>query len=1091
MNDKYLTWLPDEKATVQVENRIGPVHPAAPDTFYDDVIQAMDGGEELSGMTSARQELRKQIRSGEAYVWRGLLAFCLLEDLLVPEMHFQPVTVTASSGRLSRSVLRALNTDTVRIYAMVQDSEQIPLGMLDPEMLIIPARNMGLLKESLNLAQRVSWFDGKTFMDPAEYLTPLMRSVLIRRLRASGAGTDVQQFAAELEDRERKIVENALGDDRKYWEKAVKCVLGLSGEKGFEELTEQTSSYVSLGGNDFLHAFDVQDPVVTLPQETSWSWKGILLARESHLILVERETSEQAVQALEELALDEEILEKCVQTYTHSLQEKLEDVLRARQFPDEIAEQVRGWCGQMDRSGQKPAGNITLTYPWRTASPALESLLQDTLGETLGSAAMHPFSDRILLMDGASMDDSMLEKMCTVSWEGGSCLILPPLSREMAQWESENSTENGYVQESLKAQMDASGKVSISYIIRGTKGSITVNRTYSSLEQVMMRSEQVPVVSLWPSVPLPSDRWSAYYVSVRGRISAEVYSGFWHSAASEDTEEGGLGVCHVVKTETFPSVILLSRNGLTLGTLMYAPEMYVPQSAGECIAAFDLGESGTAVAWAGEDGSHELNMPSLWHVVLRGERWDPSGEVLPSFPLSSVVESAVVLLEGSGTVPFEDGYICSLMSMETAHPCCHFLWRSDSDGERAQRILMRQLMLMTGFDMVMHGASSVTWHVSVPFAMGREDRLRMQKEMEHAARDVQELCSLRIRGVYAAWHDTRCAGQFLYSHFSHASFLMMDCGGGDGSVAVWLRGMPQPVLEVDAGDGLAMQLHTAFLNIPMTASVDMQIYPWMNVTAFSEQLVHARESVEAWEESRRQVDRMLGEHLQETADMLNYALQNNCANYTQSLMILEMAKRMVICGLALERVGNESTLSDRLPSNLPVILCGRGGNVYLSLSYAVQGSLLRFASLPLRQTHPVSKLHLESSECPKMEAAYGLLMQPSHEMLRARITEMRGTVPLDWLLGHFLMLFYAMFPQPSSVLFPGSCLPNGMLSDYYANMILSLASSWQTEKTADALSGCLERLRAWPITTVTGNTGEMQPASPVTGEQMPGVYSGR
>lgn len=63
MNDKYLTWLPDEKATVQVENRIGPVHPAAPDTFYDDVIQAMDGGEELSGMTSARQELRKQIRS--------------------------------------------------------------------------------------------------------------------------------------------------------------------------------------------------------------------------------------------------------------------------------------------------------------------------------------------------------------------------------------------------------------------------------------------------------------------------------------------------------------------------------------------------------------------------------------------------------------------------------------------------------------------------------------------------------------------------------------------------------------------------------------------------------------------------------------------------------------------------------------------------------------------------------------------------------------------------------------------------------------------------------------------------------------------
>ena len=1088
MNEKNLTWLPDEKATVQVENRIGPVHPVSPDTFFDDVIRAMEGGEELTGMTSARQELREQIRSGKAYAWRGLAAFCLLQDLLVPEMHFEPFTVTASSGRLSRSVLQVLHADHVRIYAMQQGEERIPLGILDQEMLIIPARTCGPFQDAELLSQRVPWFDGAGFHDPAGYLTPLMRSVLIRRLRASGGGADVQQFADTLEEAEKQIVASALGEDRTHWEKTLKCVFGLAGAKGFEELTAQTTAPVHTGGNDLLRAFQVEDPAAVLPSETSWYWKGILLARESHLILVEREKTEQAEQALEELALDEQILEKCVQTYALSLKEKLEDALRSRDFPENVSEQVHAWCGQISESGQKQTGNITLTYPWRTTSPALESLLQDTLGESLGKAAMQPFSDRLLMMEGVSLEDGMADRMCPVSWEGGSCLILPPLSREMAKWESEHRENAGYVHETMKAQMDASGRVAISYMIQGIRGNITVNRTYTSLEQVMMRPEQIPVVSLWPSVPLPADRWTAYYVSVRGRISAEVFSGLWHSTASEDTEEGSLGVCHVVKTETFPSVILLSRNGLTLGTLMYQPEPYTPPEGGECIAAFDLGESGTAVVWAGEDGTHELNMPSLWHVVLRGERWDPAGEVLPAFPLSSVVESAVVLREGDGITPFEDGYISSLMNTQNSHLCCHFLWRSDHDGERAQRILMRQLMLMTGFDMVMHGASSVTWHVSVPFAMSRDDRQRMQREMEHAAQDVQGLCGLRIRGVYAAWHDTRCAGQFLYSHFSHASFLMMDCGGGDGSVAVWLRGMPQPVLEVDAGDGLAMQLHTAFLNIPMTASVDMQVFPWLDVASFSHQLVHARESVEAWEESRRQVDCLLGEHLSETMGMLNYALENNCANYTQSLMILEMAKRMVFCGLALERVGNESTLSDRLPSNLPVILCGRGGNVYLSLSYTLQAALIRFASLPLRQTHPVTKLHLESSNCPKMEAAYGLLMQGSHEMLRARITEIRGTVPLDWLLGHFLMLFYAMFPQPSSLLFPGSCLPNGMLSDYYANMILSLASSWQTEKTGDALSGCLERMRVWPSTSVNGNAGSSQTTGPVTGGQIPGQY---
>ena len=79
MEAKNLTWLPDEKATVLVENGIGPVHPVSPETFFDDVVQAMEGGEALAGMTAARQELKIRIRQGEAQAWRGLLAFCFLD----------------------------------------------------------------------------------------------------------------------------------------------------------------------------------------------------------------------------------------------------------------------------------------------------------------------------------------------------------------------------------------------------------------------------------------------------------------------------------------------------------------------------------------------------------------------------------------------------------------------------------------------------------------------------------------------------------------------------------------------------------------------------------------------------------------------------------------------------------------------------------------------------------------------------------------------------------------------------------------------------------------------------------------------------
>lgn len=1067
MSEKKLTWLPDERATVQVENKTGLVHPVSPETFFSDVAGAMEGGDAFSGMHAAGQELGARIASGEAQEWRGLIAACLLSDLLLSECTFHAVSISSGSGRLSRSVLQVLGTDLIQVYVLEKNAERIPLGILDHDLLIVPAKSIPPLGETLQLQERIAWYDGEKFGDPVPYLTPLQRSVLIQRLHASNGGVYVQRFADELEALEGAIAEEATGKDRKNWEKTVKCVLGLYGESGFEELTAEIKEPIVSGGNTLLKELSQEDPVRSTPSETLWKWKGIPLAWESHVILAERLRDAQAEAALEELSLDEDILEKCVSTYADSLKEKLEDVLRAHSFQEQVVSSVQGWCESIAQFAARQAGNLSLTYPWRTTSPALASLLQDTLGASLGSAAMEPFSDRLLLMSGASMDDSMLERMCTVSWEGGSSMILPPLSRSMAQWESEHRSEYGYVPDSLKAQMDASGRITISYLIQGEKGNITVSRTYTSMEQVMMRPEQIPVVSLWPSVPLPNELWKAYYISVRGRVCAEVYAGLWHSAASDDTEEGALGKCAVVKTESFPYVILLSRNGLTLGTLMYAPDMYTPASSGEAIAALDLGESGTSVAWTTEEGIHELNIPSLLHVLLRGSRWDPSGEKLPGFPVSSVVESAVVLDDTAGNVPFEDGYICVVQGMQVLHPCCHFLWRSDKEGARALQILIRQLLLMTSFDLVMHGASSVTWHVCVPYAMGLEERRRMQKEIEHAAQDVQEICGFQVRDVYALWQDLRCAGQFLYSRFNHASFLMMDCGGGDSSIALWLRGMPQPVLEMEAGDGLAMQLHSAFLNIPMTAAADLQMYPWMRVAEFSDQLIHARDSVEAWEESRRQVDALLGEHLTETIDMLSFASQSNCANYTQALMLLEMAKRMVLCGLALECVGNESTLSDKLPSNLPVILCGRGGNVFLSLPSHLQAAMMHFAQLPLRRNHPVTKIHMESSTAPKMEAAYGLLLQTSQNMLRARMTELRGTVPLDWLLGHFLMLFFAMFPQPSSLLFPGSCLPNGMLSDSYANMILPLAAAWQTEKMGDALSGCLERLRAWPRTDLT------------------------
>ena len=168
--------------------------------------------------------------------------------------------------------------------------------------------------------------------------------------------------------------------------------------------------------------------------------------------------------------------------------------------------------------------------------------------------------------------------------------------------------------------------------------------------------------------------------------------------------------------------------------------------------------------------------------------------------------------------------------------------------------------------------------------------------------------------------------------------------------------------------------------------------------------------------------------------------------------------------------------------------------MYLALPENLLGALLRFVYLPLRQTHPVKHVHLTQSPEEKMEAAYGLMMQETRDEMRARITLLRDTVPVDWLVGNFLMLFTSLFPQAAAILFPGACRGDGMLSEGCAALVMQLGESWKGEEMPRAFQGCLERLRVWPSTgfvqeaAPSGEVPQVQSvpiAAPMTGPQGP------
>ena len=1089
-------WLPDEKASVMLEPETlqGPVRSLHPSSFLREAASAMEDGETLTGIRASRQAALSDPQALGS--WRGLIALCLLHDVLLPDTEVLLDEITPASGELCQSVLSVLGETRVGILSLKSGEKEIALGMTDPELLLVGARTL----PPMSVLQGIPWYDGEQFSDPVRVLPPYLRSLLISRLRLAGGGNPVQAFAAQLERYRDAMVNRQLGEGEKLWEAGLKCILGLQSQAGFEALTVRRTPGAVSGGNRLLFALGIAEEARPVRGDASWYWKEQEIARESPDIFMEVLMDEAAQAAVRELMLDEQILEKCVRSYAHALALSLRE-LDCDSARNEARAKVKEYADTLEKTTGALLTGITLHYPWRSQSPALMALLKATLGERLGEAASTPFSDRLTLMQGAEYAEEGLREKCTLLFPGGQYTALPPISRELAAFEAMSDTEYGYVPDSLRMQMDASGSVEVSFTIAGEKGSIQVARNYPSMEQVELLPEQIPVVAVWPAIPLPEGMWQAYYVSCRGRMAAEVFSGTWLCAQGEEGADGALGKCRVVRTPVFPGTVLLSRNDLTLGALFFRPKTYVPTPSGEALAGLDLGESGSSVAWRDREQVHAVSMPAIWRALLRGSRWDLAGEALPVLPLSSVVPSAVVFEEAdaynegrSRVEPFLAGHICPQELTDYLRPCCHFLWRSDEMGERARKLQMRQLMEMTSFDLVMHGVDAVTWHLAVPYGMEREEKQYLHREAEDAAREVAARTGLPCKGVYSQWHGLRAAGSYVYQSMNRASFLMMDLGGGDTGIALWLRGMSVPVLEIGAGDGLSMAMHKTLMDIPLTAAQDLSQFAWLNTPAFTQALMQARESVTSWEGSLREMDGLLGEHLEETLSTLYAALSGGYLNYTQSLLLLELSRRLVLCGLALEAAGNVSTLTDKLPESLPLVLTGRGANVYLALPENLLGALLRFVYLPLRQTHPVKHVHLTQSPEEKMEAAYGLVMQETRDEMRARIPLLRDTVPVDWLVGNFLMLFTSLFPQAAAILFPGACRGDGMLSEGCAALVMQLGESWKGEEMPRAFQGCLERLRVWPNTGFVQETvpsGEMPPvesvpiAAPMTGPQGP------
>ena len=99
-------------------------------------------------------------------------------------------------------------------------------------------------------------------------------------------------------------------------------------------------------------------------------------------------------------------------------------------MPDLLA----SWAEELARIPAAPGVTLELTYPLKSRSDALCSLLSEALSLTDGAAVREPFSDILLLIDGQPpFATEALNGCCRVTLGVRTCYALPPLSAALCR----------------------------------------------------------------------------------------------------------------------------------------------------------------------------------------------------------------------------------------------------------------------------------------------------------------------------------------------------------------------------------------------------------------------------------------------------------------------------------------------------------------------------------------------------------------------------------------------------------------------------------------------------------------------------------
>ncbi|MEG0742240.1 MAG: hypothetical protein RR521_08410 [Clostridia bacterium] len=543
-----------------------------------------DVGYAIPDVLASEQQLRRlarlpheaAMRHQEMLDYRAILAMLLLWDgwekddtwpTLGMERLGEEETGFCASVRAALSPQRA--GEGLRVMTLTprraDGAEPRPLCLLSNAMVIMPAADQEDWSELL--PRRITWYDRKRkrFIDPCEGMDERDRARLVAQLRLLQALNEREALHSPLYAPDARLCSllGRFADDllraREGWRKRLEA-----GEPEAEWalrtrilaaycLRERTQGAVTERRERLLTATLAQNPLVRellsvngelpddieQPEESYLILEGVPFARASTAWLEEPANALGEDEALARLGREIDLLDQFNREWSRKALQTLGELQAALArrvgASGKVLQLLEKWANECEERPARSDCGMTLRYPMRERPVELSRLLREMFGETGFICAEKPFSDCLLLIDGAEQapfDDPVLAQACRL--EGGEALryAIPPLSPELCAWlqaqgELDDPAAARLQPKSLQFKLDARKQcVEASFRVqsrtRGT-GTATINavtfvRSYRLADQpeeggaFALPACAMPYVVTWPNARLAPGLWKAYFV---------------------------------------------------------------------------------------------------------------------------------------------------------------------------------------------------------------------------------------------------------------------------------------------------------------------------------------------------------------------------------------------------------------------------------------------------------------------------------------------------------------------------------------------------------------------------------------------------